>query len=145
MVGNEDPDVAIRQLADDALDIEHGQRVDAREGLIEQHEARFGGERPRDLDTAPLAPREGQAETLAHVADAQLLQQLLEPPLTGGSLNPARAFGPALVSHHWGDAGKWLLVYVLSPGVGAVVAAAGYFWLFIQPGKKGVTGTEPVG
>src|SRR2546430_7035148 len=86
MVGNEHPDVAIRQLADDALDIEHGQRVDAREGLIEQHEARFGGERPRDLDTAPLAPREGQAETLAHMADAQLLQQLLESPLTGGTL-----------------------------------------------------------
>ena len=66
-------------------------------------------------------------------------------PLTGGSLNPARAFGPALVSHHWGDAGKWLLVYVLSPAVGGLIAAAGYFWLFIQPGKKGVTGTEPVG
>ena len=66
-------------------------------------------------------------------------------PLTGGSLNPARAFGPAIVSHHFGDAGKWLLLYVLSPAVGGVLAAAGYFWLFIQPGKKGATGMEPVG
>ena len=66
-------------------------------------------------------------------------------PLTGGAFNPARAFGPAIVGHHFGDAGKWLLVYVLSPGVGALLAAAGYFWLFIQPGKKGVTGMEPVG
>jgi glycerol uptake facilitator protein len=66
-------------------------------------------------------------------------------PLTGGAFNPARAFGPAIVGHSFGGAGKWLLVYVLSPGVGALLAAAGYFWLFIQPGKKGVTGMEPVG
>jgi MIP family channel proteins len=66
-------------------------------------------------------------------------------PLTGGALNPARAFGPALVGHHFDGAGKWLLVYVLAPCVGALLAAAGYFWLLIQPGKKGVTGMEPVG
>ncbi|HEX8074663.1 MAG TPA: aquaporin [Thermoleophilaceae bacterium] len=66
-------------------------------------------------------------------------------PLTGGSFNPARALGPAIVGHHFGDAGDWLLTYVLAPGVGAVLAAGGYFWLFVQPGKKGVTGMEPVG
>jgi glycerol uptake facilitator-like aquaporin len=66
-------------------------------------------------------------------------------PLTGGAINPARALGPAIVGHHFGDLGKWLLVYVLSPAVGSVIAAAGYFWLFIQPGKKGITGAEPVG
>jgi MIP family channel proteins len=66
-------------------------------------------------------------------------------PLTGGSFNPARAFGPAIVGHHWGPVGKWLLVYALAPGIGAILAAAGYFWLFIQPGKKGVAGMEPVG
>jgi len=66
-------------------------------------------------------------------------------PLTGGAINPARAFGPAVVGHHFGDIGRWLLVYVLSPAVGGLIAAAGYFWLFIQPGKKGITGAEPVG
>ena len=67
-------------------------------------------------------------------------------PLTGGSLNPARAFGPSLVAHAFdGSTGRWLLVYVLSPAIGGVLAAASYFWLFIQPGKKGVTGMEPVG
>ena len=66
-------------------------------------------------------------------------------PLTGAGLNPARAFGPALVAHSFGGAGKWLLVYVLSPAVGAILAAGGYFWLFIQPGKKGVSGMDPVG
>jgi MIP family channel proteins len=66
-------------------------------------------------------------------------------PLTGAAVNPARAFGPALVGHSFGGAGKWLLVYLLAPCVGSLAAAAGYFWLFIQPGKKGVTGMEPVG
>lgn len=66
-------------------------------------------------------------------------------PLTGAGLNPARAFGPAIVGAFDGSAGRWLLVYVLAPLLGALLAAASYFWLFIQPGKKGVTGMEPVG
>jgi MIP family channel proteins len=73
------------------------------------------------------------------------LAVMIMGPLTGAAVNPARAFGPAIVSHHFGGAGKWLLTFVLAPGVGGVLAAAGYFWLFIQPGKKGVTGMEPVG
>jgi MIP family channel proteins len=39
-------------------------------------------------------------------------------PLSGGSFNPARWFGPALVSNSWG--GVW--PYVVGPIVGAVVA-----------------------
>ena len=67
-------------------------------------------------------------------------------PLTGAGFNPARAFGPALVAHFFDEnTGRWLLTYVLAPGIGGVLAAASYFWLFIQPGKKGVTGMEPVG
>jgi glycerol uptake facilitator protein len=66
-------------------------------------------------------------------------------PLTGAGFNPARAFGPALVSHDFGGGGKFLVVYVLGPAVGAVGAAVTYFYLFILPGKKGVGGMEPVG
>jgi glycerol uptake facilitator protein len=43
-------------------------------------------------------------------------------PLTGGSFNPARWFGPALVGNEFGDA--WL--YIVGPLVGAAVAAAIY-------------------
>lgn len=66
-------------------------------------------------------------------------------PLTGAGFNPARAFGPALVSGEWGGADVFLLVYVLAPVVGAVIAAVLYFRLYVTPGKKGAGGMEPVG
>lgn len=46
--------------------------------------------------------------------------------LTGAALNPARAFGPALVSGEWGGFGTWLFVYVLGPLVGGVLAGLAY-------------------
>jgi MIP family channel proteins len=66
-------------------------------------------------------------------------------PLTGAGFNPARAFGPAIVSGEFGGADNFLLVYVLAPVVGALVAGFGYFYLVIAPGKRGVGGVEPVG
>ena len=66
-------------------------------------------------------------------------------PLSGASFNPARSFGPALVSGEFGGAGKFLLVYVLGPAVGALLAAVAYSGLFMQEGKKGSEGMEPVG
>jgi glycerol uptake facilitator protein len=53
---------------------------------------------------------------------------LLIGPITGGSLNPARTFGPLLVATigggdtFWGD----LPAYVIGPLIGGVVAAAAY-------------------
>lgn len=66
-------------------------------------------------------------------------------PLTGAGFNPARAFGPAIVSGEFGGADNFLLVYVLAPVVGALVAGFAYFNLAITPGKRGVGGAEPVG
>jgi MIP family channel proteins len=66
-------------------------------------------------------------------------------PLTGAGFNPARAFGPAIVSGEFGGADNFLLVYVLAPVVGALIAGFGYFALVIAPGKRGVGGVEPVG
>jgi MIP family channel proteins len=57
-------------------------------------------------------------------------------PLTGGSFNPARWFGPALVANEWG--GVW--PYLLGPIVGALLAAVVYK-LVLEPG--GAAPTEP--
>jgi len=47
-------------------------------------------------------------------------------PFTGGAMNPARAFGPALASHHWTYQG----VYWIGPLAGGVAAASLYDFLF---------------
>jgi MIP family channel proteins len=57
-------------------------------------------------------------------------------PLTGGSFNPARWFGPALVGNEWGDV--W--PYLLGPIVGSLLAA-GVFKFVLEPG--GLPPTEP--
>ncbi len=46
-------------------------------------------------------------------------------PLSGGSMNPARSFGPALVAANWQD--HW--IYWLGPSIGAAAAAILYSWL----------------
>ena len=66
-------------------------------------------------------------------------------PLTGAGFNPARAFGPALVSGDWGGADTFLLVYVVAPVIGALVAVFLYLQILAEPGAKGVGGAEPVG
>lgn len=50
---------------------------------------------------------------------------LLIGPQTGGSLNPARTFGPDLVSSVFGGDTRWadLIVYVVGPLAGATAAA----------------------
>lgn len=57
-------------------------------------------------------------------------------PLTGGSFNPARWFGPALVGNEWGSV--W--PYLAGPIVGALLAAA-VFRFVLEPG--GAPPTEP--
>jgi len=58
-------------------------------------------------------------------------------PLTGAGFNPARSFGPALVSGEFGGVADFLLVYVLAPVVGAILAALLYRELYIDEGGEG--------
>jgi glycerol uptake facilitator-like aquaporin len=60
-------------------------------------------------------------------------------PLTGASVNPARWFGPALIGD--GLEGSDLLVYVLGPLVGAIVAVGVY--RFVIAGPQFAEGSEP--
>ena len=60
-------------------------------------------------------------------------------PLTGGSFNPARWFGPALIGD--GLEGSDLVPYVLGPIVGALLATAVY--KFVISGPQFAEGPEP--
>ncbi len=69
---------------------------------------------------------------------------LIGGPLTGGSFNPARWFGPALVSGSWDDA--WL--YIVGPLVGGLLGAVTYWYLFVEArlgGPRAAPGAGPAG
>jgi MIP family channel proteins len=53
-------------------------------------------------------------------------------PMTGASFNPARAFGPALVSGELSDGGTFLLAFVVAPIAGALAAALAYQELILR-------------
>ncbi|MDQ6717708.1 MAG: aquaporin [Gemmatimonadota bacterium] len=61
-------------------------------------------------------------------------------PFTGGSMNPARSFGPALASGVF----EAQLIYWLAPITGAVVAALLYDFLFLRRGVEPVDHGELV-
>jgi MIP family channel proteins len=78
----------------------------------------------------PAAPKVGGfAIGLAVAADI-----LAIGPLTGASMNPARSFGPAIVSGVF----EGQAVYWIAPIVGSIAAAMLYDGLFLRRGKEPV-------
>jgi MIP family channel proteins len=65
------------------------------------------------------------------------LDGLIFVPLTGGAINPARWFGPALIADFYG--GTW--PYLVGPIVGAIAAALVY--RFVIAGGQYALGPEP--
>jgi MIP family channel proteins len=61
------------------------------------------------------------------------LAVMLLAPMTGAGFNPARAFGPALISGEFGAAGTFLLAYIVAPVAAAVAAALAYTALILEP------------
>lgn len=61
-------------------------------------------------------------------------------PLTGGSFNPARWFGPALVGNEWGAV--W--PYLVGPIVGSLLAAAVFKFVVEKGGPSPTEPAEPV-
>jgi MIP family channel proteins len=66
---------------------------------------------------------------------------LMGGPLTGAAMNPARAFGPELVSNNWDDFWIW---YV-GPLAGGVIAAVAYEVLYLRPVGPAVVGPPETG
>lgn len=64
-------------------------------------------------------------------------------PLSGASLNPARALGPAIVAGSFAKGfGCFLLIYVLAPAIGGVLASVGYKLLVLDPQDR--IGERPI-
>ncbi|MBJ7332941.1 MAG: aquaporin [Solirubrobacteraceae bacterium] len=61
------------------------------------------------------------------------LANLMIAPMTGGALNPARAFGPALVGGAFDGFGSWLFVYAIGPIVGGLLAGIFYMGAVLRP------------
>jgi glycerol uptake facilitator protein len=80
----------------------------------------------------PVRPSAGMAPLLVGLGVAAVISVIA--PLTQAGLNPARDFGPRLVSYFlgWGEIaipgprGGWLTVYVLAPVCGAVLGWGAY-------------------
>ncbi|HKB19368.1 MAG TPA: aquaporin [Gaiellaceae bacterium] len=66
---------------------------------------------------------------------------LLAYPLTGGAFNPARAFGPELISNTWNDA--W--IYYVGPLAGGAIAALLYDEVYLRPGAPVPVGPPETG
>lgn len=61
-----------------------------------------------------------------------VLIYLVAFPLTGGSVNPARTFGPALISNAFDS--FW--VYLLGPAIGGILAAGVWTYLFLPADEE---------
>lgn len=66
---------------------------------------------------------------------------LMAAGLTGGAMNPARAFGPQLVGDHWSH---WWIWYV-GPLAGGVIAASIYEMLYLRPSQPAPVGPPETG
>ena len=82
---------------------------------------------------AAVNPRAPRAWAGFSIGAALGLAVFVFGALTGGSFNPARAFGPDIVSGAFGGVGTFLFVYVLGPIVGAVLAGMAYTGLVLRP------------
>jgi len=64
-------------------------------------------------------------------------------PLTGAGINPARSLGPAIVAGEFiGGFGKFVVVYIVGPALGGLLAAIGYKMLVLDPADR--VGDRPV-
>lgn len=72
--------------------------------------------------------RSRETRGTGHVGDALLVGAALGAvvmtigPLTAAGVNPARALGTAVVGGEFGEAGTWIVAFVLGPLVGALLA-----------------------
>lgn len=64
-------------------------------------------------------------------------------PLTGAGFNPARSFGPSAVANaFYGGGLRFIVIYVLAPVAGGLIAGFGYKLLVLDPAER--VGERPI-
>ncbi len=88
MVGYQDSDARFLQLSDDLLNVDNRNGVYTRKRLVEQHELRRDDQRAGDFHAPAFSSRQSRAGGVAHMFDAEFLEQSFQPcaPLGGGNL-----------------------------------------------------------
>ena len=82
VVGNQYADAPFFQMADNALDVIHGNRIHPGKGLIQQNEIRVGGQAAGDFRPAPFAAGQAHSQGIANVSDMEFLEQAFHALVT---------------------------------------------------------------
>ena len=78
MIGDNYTDVLILQCSHNALNVLYRDGIDTSKRLVEQYECRVGGDSSRNLCSATLTTRELVTHVLAHLLQAELLDESLD-------------------------------------------------------------------
>src|SRR5215469_3649248 len=78
VVGYEDADAGALQVKNDAMQLQYRDGIDARKGLVQQHEAGLDYKRAGNLDAATLTAGERVTFVSADLFEAELLDQPLQ-------------------------------------------------------------------
>src|ERR1700731_4294370 len=78
VVGDQDADAAIGEMAHQILNVADRDRIDAGKGFVEQHVIGARGQRAKDLDAAGLAARQRNRRCFAYERDVELIEQRIE-------------------------------------------------------------------
>src|SRR5690606_15205143 len=79
MVRDEYANPPLGQVANQLLNVSHGDGVDAGKWLVEEHVRGAAGKGAGDFTTAPLTARQGNRRRLPQPGDVELCQQAVEP------------------------------------------------------------------
>src|SRR5262249_52871705 len=79
VIGDEDANASLPYLSHNALNVNHGDGIDACERLVEEHERGRDDERAADLDATALAAGQRLRLALCDARDAELVEKLLQP------------------------------------------------------------------
>ncbi len=89
-----------------------------------------------------IAPGGDRRSAPIIIGTALGVANLIAAPFTGGALNPARAFGPALISNNFGGTVPFILVYLVAPIAAALVVA--FLYNVLLGDEKVARETAPV-